>query len=105
MAAMMITDEANIISDEEKDENPELACTSQLQKWHKKGGGQNIFPQPVMEVVVKKTKLDESSSPRGGAGVKCLLYEHTNILTMILYVKTLLNLNFLHLTPIWNFKC
>ena len=28
-----------------------------------------------MEVVVKKTKLDESSSPRGGAGVKCLLYE------------------------------
>ena len=35
----------------------------------------NIFPQPVMEVVVKKTKLDESSSPRGGAGVKCLLYE------------------------------
>ena len=28
-----------------------------------------------MEVVVKKTKLDESSSPRGAAGVKCLLYE------------------------------
>ena len=60
---------------EEKDENPELACTSQLQKWHKKGGGENIFPQPVMEVVVKKTKLDELSSPRGGAGVKCLLYK------------------------------
>ena len=60
---------------EEKDENPELACTSQLQKWHKKGGAENIFPQPVMEVVVKKTKLDESSSPQGGAGVKCLLYE------------------------------
>ena len=60
---------------EEKDENPELACTSQLQKWHKKRGGENIFPQPVMEVDVKKTKLDESSSPRGGAGVKCLLYE------------------------------
>ena len=43
--------------------------------WHKKGGGENIFPQPVMEVVVKKTKLDESSSPRGAKGVKCLLYE------------------------------
>ena len=50
---------------EETDENPELACTSQLQKWHKKGGGENIFPQPVMEVDVKNTKLDESSSPRG----------------------------------------
>ena len=24
---------------------------------------------------MKKTKLDESSSPRGGAGVTCLLYE------------------------------
>ena len=60
---------------EEKDENPDLACTSQLQKWHKKRGGDNIFPQPVMEVVVKQAQLDESSSPRGGAGVKCLLYE------------------------------
>ena len=43
--------------------------------WHRKGGGENIFPQPVMEVDVKKTKLDESSSPRGAPGVKCLLYE------------------------------
>ena len=50
---------------EEKDENPDLACTSQLQKWHKKRGGENIFPQPVMEVVVKQAQLDESSSPRG----------------------------------------
>ena len=60
---------------QEKDENPELACTSQLQKWHKKGGGENIFPQPVMEVIVRKTKLDEPSSPRGNGCVKCLLYE------------------------------
>ena len=37
--------------------------------------GWAMIPQPVMEVVVKKTKLDESGSPRGGAGVKCLLYE------------------------------
>ena len=50
---------------EERDENPDLACTSQLQKWHKKRGGENIFPQPVMEVVVKQAQLDESSSPRG----------------------------------------
>ena len=60
---------------QEKDENPELACTSQLQKWHKKGGGENIVPQPVMEVFVTKTKLDEPRSPRGPGGVKCLLYE------------------------------
>ena len=60
---------------QEKDENPDLACTSQLQRWHKKGGGENIVPQPVMEVYVTKTKLDEPSSSRGSGGVKCLLYE------------------------------
>ena len=58
---------------EENDENPVAACTSQLQKWHKKGGGDNIVPQPVMEVIVKKNKLDERSTSHGG--VKCLLYE------------------------------
>ena len=60
---------------QEKDENLELACTSQLQRWHKKGGGENIVPQPVMEVYVTKTKLDEPSSSRGSGGLKCLLYE------------------------------
>lgn len=60
---------------QEKDENPELACTSQLQKWHKKGGGENIVPQPVMDVYITKTKLDEPSTSRGSGGVKCLLYE------------------------------
>ena len=54
---------------QEKDENPELACTSQLQRWHKKGGGENMVPQPVMEVYVTKTKLDEPSSSRGSGGV------------------------------------
>ena len=54
---------------QEKDENPELACTSQLQRWHKKGGGENIVPQPVMEVYVTKTKLDEPSSSRRSGGV------------------------------------
>ena len=58
---------------QEQDENPELACTSQLQKWNKKGGGKNIVPQPVMDVMVRKKKLDEPNSSRGG--VKCLLYE------------------------------
>ena len=59
----------------EEDENPQLACTSQLQQWNQKGGGENIVLQPVMEVVAKKTKLVESSTSRGGSGVKCLLYE------------------------------
>ena len=60
----------------EEDENPQLACTSQLQQWSQKGGGENIVPQPVMEVVVKKTKLDERSTSRvSGSGIKCLLNE------------------------------
>jgi hypothetical protein len=49
-----------------------MACTSQLQQWHKKGGGSNIAPEPVMEVFVNKTKLDEA---RVRSGVKPLLYE------------------------------
>ena len=57
---------------EENDEQVPLACTSQLQQWHKKGGGANIAPQPVMEVQVNKIKDDEVSSR---SGVKCLLYE------------------------------
>ena len=55
---------------EERDKNAELP--SQLQGWHKKGGGENIIPQPVMEVVVKKTKHDEGSNSRANTGVKCL---------------------------------
>ena len=50
------------------------ACTSLLQTWHHKGRGDKINPQPVMEVFVKKTKLDESTSGRE-PGLKCLLYE------------------------------
>ena len=53
---------------QEKDEKPELACTSQLQRWDKKGGGENIVPQPVMEVYVTKKKLDEPSSSRRSGG-------------------------------------
>jgi hypothetical protein len=56
----------------DEDENSELACTSQLQKWHKKGGRANIEPQPVMEVEVNKTKLDETTVR---SGVKPLLYD------------------------------
>ena len=51
---------------------PDLACTSQLQKWHKKGRGDKISAQPVMEVTISKTKLDDS---RTREGVNCLLYD------------------------------
>ena len=62
------TDDLN----QENDEHPDLACTSQLQRWHAKGRGENIHPQPVMEVTVSKTKLDETKTREG---LKSLLYE------------------------------
>ena len=42
------------------------------QKWHKKGRGDKITAEPIMEIAVSKTKLDEIES---GEGVKCLLYD------------------------------
>ena len=48
--------------DSEDDMNHTTACTSSLQLWHKKGRGDKIIPKPVMEVVVKKTKLDDSTA-------------------------------------------
>lgn len=57
---------------QEDDEQPDLACTSQLQKWHKKGRGDKISARPVMEVTISKTKLDDTKTREG---VKCLLYD------------------------------
>ena len=57
---------------QEDDEQPDLACTSQLQKWHKKGRGDKISAQPVMEITISKTKLDDT---KGREGLKCLLYD------------------------------
>ena len=45
---------------EEQDQQSSLACTSQLQQWHKKGEGKNIAPQPVMEVEVTKQRMKNS---------------------------------------------
>lgn len=45
----------------EDDMNPSMACTSSLQLWHKKGRGDKITPKPIIEVMVKKTKLDDST--------------------------------------------
>lgn len=60
--------------DSEDDINPITTCTSSLQVWHKKGRGDKIRPQPIMEVMVKKSKLDDSTTstrPREEA-LKCL---------------------------------
>ena len=61
------TDDLN----QENDEHPDLVCTSQLQRWHAKGHGDNIHPQPLMEITVSKTKLDETKIREG---VNSLLY-------------------------------
>ncbi|PFX34808.1 hypothetical protein AWC38_SpisGene320 [Stylophora pistillata] len=58
----------------EDDQNPTAACTSELQKWHKKGGGSNIMPEPIMNVVVSKTKLEDIENPKRD-GITSRLYE------------------------------
>ena len=57
---------------EEHNEHVPLACTSQLQQWHKKGGGANIAPQPEMEIKVNKVKDDDT---RSKSGLKCMKQE------------------------------
>ena len=42
------TDDLNL----ENDEHPDLGCTSNIQRWHTKGCGDNIHPQPLMEITV-----------------------------------------------------
>lgn len=66
----------------EDDMQPKQACTSMLQRWHRKGRGDTIVPQPAMEVVVHKThqNLDRSSSRE--PGVRCLLYEARTLQSM-----------------------
>jgi len=50
---------------EEQDQQSSVACTSQLQQCHKKGGGKNIAPQPVLTVEVRNIKYAESTSQSG----------------------------------------
>ena len=61
---------------DESDENPSLACTSKLQSWHKRGRGDSIHPQPVMDVIVTKRKPHDEKSAKG---VRCQLYEARKI--------------------------
>lgn len=67
--------------DNEDDMKPAMACTSTLQMWNNKGRKDKINPQPVMEVLVKKTKLDDSFQSNKIPWVKCLLYEARNAVT------------------------
>ena len=39
---------------------PTKDCTSTFQLWHRMGRGDTIYPQPVMESSVKRTRLDDS---------------------------------------------
>ena len=64
--------------EEEDDMQPTKACTSTLQLWHRKGRNDAIYPQPVIEISVKKTKLDDSSESSKEPGLNCLLYEARN---------------------------
>ena len=57
---------------EEQDQQCSLACTSQLQQGHKKGGRKTIVKQPLMVVEVTKTKDEEF---RLRSGNKSLVYE------------------------------
>ena len=61
---------------DELDENPALACTPKLQSWHKRGRGDSIHPQPVMDLVVTKIKPDDEKSDKA---VMCQLYEARKI--------------------------
>ena len=55
-----------------------------LQKWHKKGRGDKISIQPVMEVTISKTKRDETKTQEE---VKCVLYDARSTPSMILMLK------------------
>ena len=58
------------------------ACTSMLQQWHWKGGGDTIVPQPAMEVIVQKTHQDLDRSSSREPGVRCLLYKARTLQSM-----------------------
>ena len=66
---------------EEEDMCPKVACTSLLQLWHKVGRGDNIQPKPVMDLVIKKTKVNDSTiscTHKKPDGLRCLIYEARN---------------------------
>ena len=64
--------------EEEDDMQHTKACTLTRQLWHRKGRGDAIYPQPVMENSLKKPKLDDSSQSSKEPGLNSLLYEARN---------------------------
>ena len=74
--------------DRDDDSLPTEACTSSLQTWHRRGRGDSIRPQRVMDINVKKLKLDyntsnstDQESSRKKSGIQSNLYEARNNLT------------------------
>lgn len=70
-----------VISELDRDEDmlSTETCTSTLQSWHRKGRGDKIHSQPVMEILVEKPKLDDGHAQSSKEpGVSCLLYEARN---------------------------
>ena len=61
------------------DQNPEEACTSRLQTWHREGRGDAIVAQPVIDIIVKRKM---SASEKQEEGINCLLYEARNNVTL-----------------------
>ena len=73
--------------DSEEDMQPKHSCTSSLQQWHRKGRGDSINPQPVMEVLVTKTSLDQDQPSKSRApGVKVPISSNFLFSYLILYI-------------------
>lgn len=47
-----------------------------LQSWHQKGRGETIYPQPITDVVISKTKLNDTKGRN--EGIHSFLYEARN---------------------------
>ncbi|CAB4002232.1 hypothetical protein AC249_AIPGENE28139 [Paramuricea clavata] len=63
--------------DNEIDMQPQYSCTSKLQQWHHKTRGDDIKPEPVMNIMVNKPTT-MSDKPETSRGVRCQLYEARN---------------------------
>ena len=78
---------------DEDDMQPTKAYTSTLQLWHWKGKGDSLDPEPVLEIFVKKTKLNGSSDSPKEPGVNCLLMKSEMIWEHSLLMKLNSNSN------------
>ena len=80
------------------DQNPEEACISRHQTWHRKGRGDTIVAQLTCygynrcqkKFYVKRTKLNDSE--KQGEGINCLLCEARTMLPFKKQKKELLRI-------------